>query len=174
MRFSRLVVPVAIFVVFTVGAFAVLQVAEAGQRGAPATTQTEVNESLVVEYDAYQFVDAATAEWTAGFTENVTVYSNGTELQEGDDYRWNSTDGTILYLDTNATVEGNSSTITYEYEQNTDRVQEVGAVIQPIVRAVGRGGLLAAGFGFVGFLVVFAGIIGRRFTGGTTSRGRFK
>lgn len=166
MVFKRLVIAVAVFAIFAAGAFTAYQVADLGQKDAPADPRNVTNETLIQEYDAYQFVPNATKEFTAGFDDNVTVYNNTShELTEGEDYEWNETDGTIIYKDTASTDEGNESTISYTYYWNTQRVREVSGPLKALTQAIGRTGLLAGGLALVIFLVAFGGLVAKRIGG---------
>lgn len=164
MAFRELVIAVAVFTIFAVGAFTAFQVADLGQKDAPAEPRNVTNETLVQENDAYQFVDNATREYTAGFNDSVTVYNNSSvELSEGTDYEWNSTDGTIKFIDTAKTTEGDNATISYTYYWNTQNVREVSTPINTIVQAIGRTGFLAGGLALVVLLIAFGGFVASKF-----------
>jgi hypothetical protein len=164
MEFQRMVIAVAVFVMFVGGAFTAYQVADLGQKNAPSDARNVTNETIPQEYDAYQFVDKALLEYTAGFNDNVTVYnSSDVELEQGTDYEWNDTDGTIHFLNTPKTDESATANVTYTYQWNTQRVREVSTPINTIVQAVGRTGLLAGGLALVVFLIAFAGFAASKF-----------
>jgi len=164
MAFRELVIAVAVFTIFVTGAFTAFQVADLGQKDAPAEPRNVTNESIPQEYDAYQFVDNATLQYTAGFNESVTVYNNSSvELTEGTDYEWNETDGTILFKDTAKTNEGDPANISYTYLYNTQRVREVSTPINTIVQAIGRTGFLAGGLALVVLLIAFGGFVASKF-----------
>ena len=158
--FRGIVVASAVLVVFAVGAFTAFQVADVGQNNAPDEPATAVNESIVVEYDSYQYVDNATDEFTTGFNNTTTVYNtNGTELDRGTDYEWNNSDGTILFLNTSATTEGDSANITYDYFTNTETVRDTSGPLTAVVEAVGWVGVAGTGFALVVLLLWFGWFI---------------
>jgi hypothetical protein len=149
------------------------QVADAGQDQAADQQLTQTNESIVQEYDAYQFVDVALDEYTTGFNSTVTVYnSTNATLTEGTDYEWNETDGTILFKSTANTTEGNTAYITYDYTENTPGVQTLSGPVGVIVEAVGTFGLLGGGFAFVVFLLAIAVFFGKKFTSSAVKTNR--
>jgi len=165
----RFVIAVSVFAIFVAGAFTVFYVADIAQNDAPAEPQNVTNESIVQETNAYQFVDNATEEFTAGFNDSVTVYNNSSvELTEGDDYEWNSTDGTIKFLNSPKTQDGEPANISYTYFENTQQVKEVSGPITIIVDAIGRTAFMAGALGLVAVLLLFGGFVAQRFTG--TSR----
>lgn len=166
MEFQRVIIAVAVFAIFAVGAFTAFQVADISQKNAPANDQNVTNESIPQEYDAYQFVDKALLEYTAGFGANVTVYNNSSvELTEGEDYQWNETDGTIKFENTAATNESNPANISYTYYRNTQSVREIGGILGPMVDAVGKLPLFAAGLSLSVLLIVMGGFIAKRIGG---------
>jgi hypothetical protein len=163
MVFRKLIIAVCVFAIFAAGAFTAFQVADLGQKDAPADPRNVTNETLVQEYDAYQFVDNATKDYTAGFDSDVTVYNNSSvELTEGTDYEWNETDGTIIFKDTAKTTELDEANVSYTYYWNTQRVREVSGPLTVITEAIGRTGLLAGGLALVVLLVSFGGIVAKR------------
>jgi len=166
MEFQRMVIAVAVFVMFVGGAFTAYQVADLGQKNAPSDARNVTNETIPQEYDAYQFVDKALLEYTAGFNDSVTVYnSSDVELEQGTDYEWNDTDGTIRFLNTPKTDESNPATITYQYQWNTQRVREVSGPLSVVTDAIGKMGLFAGGLSLVVFLVVTGGFVAKRIGG---------
>jgi len=172
---KRFVIAVSVFAIFVAGAFTVYYVADIGQKNAPAEPRNATNESLVQENDAWQFVDNATKQYTAGFNDSVTVYNNSSvELTEGDDYEWNSTDGTIQFEDTAKTNEGEPANISYTYYHNTQAVREVSGPITIIVNAIGKTAFMAGALGLVAVILLFGGFVAQRFSGSSSpySKGR--
>lgn len=173
MAFKKLAIFVGLFVIFTAGAFTAMQVADIGQDNAPAEQKNVTNETLVQEYDAYQYVDKALVQYTAGFDENVTVYNNtSVELTEGEDYEWNESDGTIRYHDTAKTNETNQSTISYTYYENTKDVKELSGPIRSLVEGLGLLPLMVGGIALCLFLIYIGGFIASKFTNGTMESNR--
>lgn len=121
--------------VIVIGAFAVLAVAGAGYQNTPTPQQSVTNESIIVEYDAWQQVDAAQDDAFVKSFDNETVRnSTGATLTEGTDYEYNASDGTIIFLSTSSTTEGNTGEIDYDHVSHTDETQRWHDVIAPIVR----------------------------------------
>lgn len=172
--FRSIVVAAAILVVFAAGAFTAFQVADVGQSDAPDVPRTATNESIVVEYDTYQYVDNATAEFTTGFNNSsIHVYNNdGAELTRGTDYEWNNSDGSVLFLNTTATTEGDGASITYEYFKNTEAVQEVSGPLTATVEAIGWVGVAASGLALVVLLLAFGGFVASRIGSSGAPRSR--
>lgn len=168
MVFRTLVLAVAVFVLFVGGGFAAMQVADDSRQDAARQNTTVDNETIVVEYDAYQQVDKAQSKYTLRFhNDSVSVYNNSSaELVRGTDYEWNNTDGTIIFNDTPNTSEGENATITYNVTENTEGVQDVGGPITTVVETLGKNGIYVAGFAFVIFLLALAGILGKFFWSG--------
>lgn len=163
MAFRQILVAVSVLAVFAVGAFVAFQVSDVAQNDAPATDRNVTNESLVQEYDSYQFVDNATNQYTAGFNDSVTVYNQSNhELVEGQDYEWNSTDGTILYLSSPNTTEGNTSTISYTYQYNTQDVRDVSRPLTAITESFGLVAFAAGALALVVLLLWFGSMIASR------------
>lgn len=160
-EFRRIAIAAAVLTIFAAGGLTAYQVADIGQKNAAAQNETATNESLVVEYDAWQYVDAGTAQYTTGFYNNsITVYNRtNATLTRGEDYKWNNSDGTILYLNTSDTEEGNTSYVSYKYTANTEAVKKVSGPLSATVRAIGWVGVLAAGISLVVLLLAFGGLI---------------
>jgi hypothetical protein len=169
MEFGRIVVAAAVLSIFAVGGLAAFQMAESAQQAAPDENQTAVNETVAMEFDAYQFVDAGTATYTTGFNNTTTVYnaSTGAELDRGQDYAWNASDGTITFFDTAQTSEDDSALVTYHYTRNTAEVRETGGPLTAITEAFGGVAFLAAGLALVVVLLVVGVIVGRRIASNT-------
>ncbi len=163
--FRSVVIAAAILTVFTVGGFTIFTVADIAQDHAPSQNEsfTQDNETLVVEYDAYQYVNKSQEEFTTGFN-NTTVraFADGSELTRGTDYAWNTTDGTIIFHNTAATTEGENASVTYDYYRNTERVQEASGPLMIVVEAVGWLGVAGAGFAIVVLLIAVGGFIVQR------------
>lgn len=167
MVFKRLVIAIAVFTLFVAGAFTAFQVADTGQNAAAKTLQTQVNQSVVIEHDTYQYVN--TDQYTAGFTDNTTAYYNNSTLSEGSDYYWNESDGTIRF-DNSVGTEGETANLTYEYYENTQAVKDVSGPLSVVVEAIGRTGLLAAGLAFVVLFLFFGGFIAQRLSNNNLPR----
>ena len=116
----------------------------------PATEQVTVtNETVTQDVGNWTAVDAADKEGVKGFLDNEVVYnSSDTELTEGTDYEWNETDGTIKFLSTASTTDGNNANITYTYDyMGDDQV----STVQRISQAMLLGGVV--------IIVLFAAVV---------------
>lgn len=160
--FRKIVIPVFVFVIFVGGGFAAYQVADLGQKSAARDDgQTAVNETHIQQVGMYQFVDQSTEEFTAGFNDSVTVYnSSDTELVEGEDYEWNSTEGSIFFYDTANTDDGSAFNITYTYYKNTERVRELSGPLGVITGGLGQVAYFAAGLALVVLILAFGALVG--------------
>lgn len=169
--FKSIMVAVMMFVLVTVVAFGGYQIADASQDGAAAVDKTVTNETITQYYDTWQLVNKSTAEFTAGFAENVTVYnSTGAELTQTVDYAWNATDGAILFYDTASTNETQTATITYGYYENTNAVKDIAGPIGVAVNAIGQLPLMVAGLGFAVILFAVGAIVLKQVRGGPQTR----
>lgn len=80
------------------------------------STQLEsvVNETIEVNYSAAQAVDPSTE--ALSFEPNATVFNDtGAELVNETDYTWRPSNGTIAWVDTANTTDGESANVTYNY-----------------------------------------------------------
>lgn len=161
--FRSLIIPVLVLVIFAGGGFAAYQVADFGQKSAARGAGTTVtNESHVQQVGIWQFTDNSTNEFTAGFNDSVTVYNNSSvQLTEGEDYKWNATDGSIFLYDTASTTDGEPFTITYTYYQNTEEVQELSGPLSVITGGLGQVAYLAAGLALVVFILGFGAFVAK-------------
>lgn len=159
-----IVVAVVVFAIFAAGGIAAFQVSQQSQNQAAQVQDTQTGEQIVQETGIYQFVDRAQDDFVVGFNDTVTVRnSSGTVLSEGTDYEWNSTDGTIKFINTSSVQDGQAGEINYGYEENTQEVQRVGRPLRSMTEAIGRLPLVAGGLGLSVLLIGFAGFLARVF-----------
>lgn len=172
--FKSIVIPVLVLVIFVAGGLAMYQVADLGQKSAAKDDGTLVeNETHVQRIGFWLLTDNSTAQYTAGFNDTVSVYnSSDVELEEGTDYEWNSTDGAVLFKDTESTEDGQTYNITYTYFQNTEQVRELSGPLDVITIGTGHAAYLAAGLAMVVFLLILGGVIAKyhRVRGGPRTR----
>lgn len=163
MAYRRYVFAVLVFVAVVGMGFATMQIADAGRDSADRDAKTTDNESINQQIGLWQFVNEAPDDSTAGFNETVTVYnSSGGELVKGVDYRWNASDGKIIYENTDNVTEGATGDITYVYFENTQEVNALSQIIQPVVGLVSYSPLMAGGLG-LGILLLAAVALLSRF-----------
>lgn len=162
MAFRRYVIAVLLFVAVVGVGFATMQIADSGRDSADRVPANVSNESINQQVDIWQFVKEATDDSTAGFNETVTVYnSNGDELVKGVDYHWNATDGTISYENTASVTDGNTGNISYVYFENTQQVNVLSQVIDPVVALASHTPLMAGGLGLGVLLLAAVAILSR-------------
>lgn len=85
----------------------------------PDTIDYSVNSS--VDTDAWDYDDL-----------NVTHEPTNTLLDEGTDYNWYSDSGTIEWLNSSSTTDGDEVTLSYEYDQHTQDTENVEGALAPI------------------------------------------
>lgn len=146
MAFRRYVIPIVLFVLVASVAFGTIVMADTASDSAARDAATVTNESISQQVGVWQFSKQALEESTAGFNESVTAYnSNGAELTKGVDYEWNATDGTITYYNTQNVTDGATGSLSYTYFENTQEVQALSQIIDPIVLFVSQSPLLVGG-----------------------------
>lgn len=93
------------------------------------------NETVTVDYDSD--IDLG-PDHAYNFSDTVEVRnSSDAVLEEGTDYEWNATDGTLRFLNSSATSEGESATVTYEYQAQTAETRTVGTTLSPFAQFLG-------------------------------------
>jgi len=107
-----------------------------------AGTPLDYEETLTVDYTSDSSVsENATVE---GYSETVNISANGEQLTEGTDYRWNESAGTVTWLDTSATSDGDSATINYQAHQRTGETALAWTVISPLMGLFGLFALISS------------------------------
>lgn len=104
----------------------------------PTETHAVDDENVTVDYQNKQQLDPG--EEVFSWSDTITVNaSDGTTLTEGTDYEYYSNNGSIQFLNTSATTEGNTATVDYEYEAPPQMAQ---SVIGPISSSFDLGSVL--------------------------------
>lgn len=104
--------------------------------------ETVDNESVTVDYSQASQVDPPTE--AVSFEPNASVYnSSDAELVNGTDYQWNPSDGTIDWFDTANTTDGESASVTYDYQARTQRTRDLSGVMEVIAVPLGLLTLIA-------------------------------
>lgn len=107
-----------------------------------AGTPLEYDEQVTVDYGNETSVsENATLE---GYSENVSIDSEGKQLTEGDDYEWNETAGTITWLNTANTNNGAPANITYGAYQRTAETEAAWTLISPFMALFGLFGVVVS------------------------------
>lgn len=80
-------------------------------------------ETVTLEFE--EQVPVSAADYATSFDEDVTVADSGTgsELTEGEDYEWNSSDGTITALD--ESYDNEDVDIDYTYHAPTETTRDI-------------------------------------------------
>ena len=116
------IVATALFlVVLLVGANAAY--ADSGQ------VQDIDNESITVDYSQDVAVDKDGHDYG-----NDEIVRNSTDsvLEAGTDYRWDASNGTIEWINTTATTDGEAASISYSVEQRSQATELAATVVQPL------------------------------------------
>lgn len=93
----------------------------------------------------------------AYYSEDVTVYNDtGVEVDEGADYVWFETNGTVKAVSGGALDGEPSATITYSYQLTTQEQRDMTAVLSHIPQAMGTA---LPVFGVILFLLAFRGAL---------------
>lgn len=76
----------------------------------------------------------------AYYDNDTTVYNttnnNGTEMEQGVDYEWNETDGTIKAVSGEGLDGATEANITYSYQRTTEEQERLAAMAAQLPRAV--------------------------------------
>lgn len=136
----------AVLVVLVVGSLAA---------GASLSSATHVfvvqNESVTVDYNTNTTV--ANADVAVSFYDNETVRNaSGAALTEGTDYEWDSANGTINWLNTAATTDGASATMSYAYDAPSQRSRDLSGVLTLVGQGLALLVLLMGGFVVLGWV----------------------
>lgn len=91
--------------------------------GAP--DRTVENESITVNVGGSSPVDTDAVR----YNESVTIRQNGSTLVAGDDYTWNRWDGVVSWPDGTSATDGESASITYEYEEPNEQTDGLAQVL---------------------------------------------
>lgn len=102
-------------------------------------------ENATVDYDLnYTVGEDPVYEYT-----NLTVTSNGTDLRAGTDYQFDAENGTINWIDTAETSDGDAAEVAYAYEDHSQTTTNQRNILATV----------ATPLGFVLMLVVFGAML---------------
>lgn len=101
-----------------------------------AGTPIEYEQSATIDVNGETVVEeGATLE---NYGDEISVRaSDGAELAPYRDYRWNETDGTVTWLNSSNTTDGESATITYEAHQRTVETETAWNILTPLFSLFG-------------------------------------
>lgn len=111
---------------------------------------TVTGESVTVDYDTDTTVSAA--DVAVSFYDNETIYNTTGNLAEGDDYEWNTENGTIDWNNTSQTTDGEVVSIDYAYDAPSQRSRDLSGVLQLMGYGLGVTLLFAGGLVVLGWL----------------------
>lgn len=100
---------------------------------------TVENETHTIDYTAESSVNAP--ERAFSYNNTVTVAANGSTLSRGTDYEWNSSTGTLTWLNSTATTEGDTALVNYAYEAPTEGTQERRNILASLAQLLPYGAL---------------------------------
>jgi hypothetical protein len=140
---------IAVLLVMLIG---VAWAAGAAYSDVPDKTELRDNESFTADVSNYSSVPALAP---TRFYDNESFYQDGTELDEGTDYAWNTSDGTVKFRESGTVDDNRTVNATYAYETKVQPAQGVNSVISLLIElalplsvfiavAVMLGGLAAA------------------------------
>lgn len=95
---------------------------------------TVTNEAVIVDDGNTSQVDAPDYTFTYSDSINVTVSSG--QLKAGEDYTWNSTTGTITWINTSNSEDGETARVDYSYTAPTQGTHNRTNVLSLASRAV--------------------------------------
>jgi hypothetical protein len=93
------------------------------------------NEPATVDYGSDTTVDEEAYEYNETIT--ATVNDNGDELEQGTDYLWNVSAGTIDWQNTAATADGDDVQLAYDYRRHEQTAKNIERALAPIAPALG-------------------------------------
>lgn len=115
---------------------------------ANAAQPGESVENTTVDYDQnYTLGNNDVYEYTS-----LNVTANTTQLSEGTDYRFDTANGTISWLDTLATADGDDATVQYEFTDHDETTSNQKRLLQTVATPVGFLALMIT-FGYLLVLV---------------------
>lgn len=98
------------------------------------------NESWTPNTGTYVALDDSNLD-RAYYDNDTTVYNttnnNGTLMEQGTDYEWNDTDGTIQAVSGGGLDGATSANITYSYQRTTAEQERLASMAAQLPRAVG-------------------------------------
>lgn len=151
------------FVIITALSFTLFQVADVGLTQAGTEDLEQQNETLVVSFDNDVHVSQSPVNnnrYVQGFEDDEVIRnSTDTELTEGTDYEWNTTDGGVTFINTSSLSDGENVNITYNYSRNIEEVREGDAILQSVIEAVPLWVFIPAGLFFAGLFVWLAYLV---------------
>jgi len=119
---------VLLLAVVLAGVMGVAWAVGAQYQDAPETTHSVTDEAATADVGNWTSVDAP--DYATSFYDNETITnSSGTQLQEGSDYDWNASTGSIRWYDTASVDDGESMSVDYSYRSKTETARNLKFVL---------------------------------------------
>ena len=153
-----------------IGAIGITWAGGAAYDDTPENDQVRTNETVTADVGNYTAVPQP--DYALRFYDNETfVNSSGTTLQEGTDYEWNASDGTVLFYGTAAVDDGEDNTADYAYVVKIRDARELQAVVGlPIRYALPVTLLIAVAVSVAGLAVAMVRTLGQGSGSSTVNR----
>lgn len=133
-RLRPFVVGLLVFALVLVGVLGIAWAVGAQYSDAPETTETVSNESVTADFSNDTGVGP---DFAISYFDNETITnSNGTTLTEGSDYTWNSSTGTISWINSSSVSDGESMTIDYAYTAKTSESRRFKTILGLLIESV--------------------------------------
>jgi len=113
---------IAVLLVMLIG---VAWAAGAAYEDVPDKTEQRQNVNVTADVGNYTAVPALAP---TRFFDNETFRDDGTELQEGTDYEWNTSDGTVKFLESGSVSDNETVTGSYAYKTKVQPAQGINSV----------------------------------------------
>lgn len=114
-------------------------VAVVGLAGASATQSgsysATASDTTTIQYNTTYSVSEPVDGSVDAYNDTVTITANNTTLEEGRDYQWDASNGSVEWLNSTATSDGDSATIDYgysAYRQSTTTIHALTSAINPV------------------------------------------
>lgn len=127
---------IVVFAVVLVAALGIMWAVGAEYDRAPEQAETVNDEPIVVDKGNWTATDHP--DYALSFYDNETVRnSSGSQLSEGTDYEWNTTNGSVYWYESSTDVtDGEEASITYSYAAKRPGTRRVMSVVSIPVRYV--------------------------------------
>lgn len=131
----------AVIKIVTVGAMLIIGMLVVGSVYGAAPTETGNVTAEEVTMNITDPVELDPGEDAFSYSETISVElaSDGTPLEEGTDYEWDSETGEIQFLDSTTVTDGDNALVDYEYEAPIAMAQNL---IGPLSSAFDLGSVL--------------------------------
>lgn len=112
-----------------------------------ARTTVVNDEAVTIDYQTNVTVDEDGSKFFDN--ETITTDSGNTTLTEGTDYKWNTTTGTINWLNSSTTSDGETARIDYAVESHDQTTTNIVSVLAPWATILGLSVFVVGMFAFI-------------------------